>query len=111
MVAFEDEYRAYQEALTQALRMVRPRAEVSKARPDDLPDALARLEPDMVICSRPDTGYGEVWIELSMEPGAPSRVRVGEQRSEVVNPTLDYILSVVDEAEGTSGAVSGADGK
>lgn len=100
MVAFEDEYRAYQEALTEALRMVRPRADVTTVRTDELPDALARLEPDLVICSRPDTGHGAAWIELSMEPDAPSRVRVGERRSEIANPPLDYIISVVDEVAG-----------
>lgn len=110
MVAFEDEYRAYQEALTEALRMMRPRAEVSMARPDDLPNSLARFQPDLVICSRPDTGSGAAWIELSMEPGVLSRVRVGEHRSEIVNPSLDYILSVVEEVEGASGTADGTGG-
>lgn len=87
--------------------MVRPRAEVATARTDDLPDALERLEPDLVICSRPDAGYGAAWIELSMEPGEPSRVRVGEHRSEIVNPPLDFILSVVDEVGRMSGATGG----
>jgi hypothetical protein len=103
VVAFEDEYRAYQEALTEALRIMRPRAEVSTVRPEAPPDALARLEPDLVICSRPDEGYGAAWIELSMEPGAPSRVRAGDRRSEIVNPPLDFILSVADAVEGAPG--------
>lgn len=103
-MAFEEEYHAYQEALTEALRMVRPRTRVSTASVEDLPDALERLEPNLTISSRPDTGAGTAWIELSTEPSAPSRVRVGERRLEVVNPTLDGILSIVDEVEGLADA-------
>jgi hypothetical protein len=109
LVAFEDEYRAYGEALTEALRMVRPRAAVSSARADDLPEAVARLHPDLTISSRPDPGGVTAWVELSMEPERPSRVRVGERRSETTNPDLDLLLSIVDEVEGLAEAGNGAE--
>ena len=39
------------------------------------------------------------WVELSLDPERPSRVRLGEQRWETLNPSLEELLSVVDEAE------------
>ncbi|HET7480611.1 MAG TPA: hypothetical protein VFJ72_13980 [Rubrobacteraceae bacterium] len=107
MVAFEDEYRAYQEALASALRMLRPHAEVSTDRPEDETSASARLRPDLAIRNRADPGEGLAWLELSMEPGLPSRVRIGEQSSTVVNPSLEEILYIVDEVERLTRATTG----
>lgn len=99
MVAFEDEYRAYQEALASALRTLRPHAEVSTDYPERAPDSPSHPWPDLVICNRTDPGEGLAWLELSMEPGQPSNLRIGEHRSRVANPSLEEILLVVDEVE------------
>lgn len=107
MVAFEDEYRAYQEALASALRTLRPHAGVWTAYPERVPDSPSRAWPDLVICNRPDPGEGLAWLELSMEPGLPSNLRIGEHRSVVTNPSLEEILSVVDEVERRIDATTG----
>lgn len=99
MVVFEEEYRAYQDALVSALRALRPHAEISTTCPERAPDSPSRPWPDVVICNRTDTGEVLAWLELSMEPGLPSNLRIGEHRSSVANPSLEEILSVVDEAE------------
>lgn len=99
LVAFEDEYRAYQDALASALRTLRPHAEVSTAYPERATDPPSHPWPDLVICNRPDPGESLAWLELSMEPALPSNLRIGEHRSRVANPSLEEILSVVDEVE------------
>jgi hypothetical protein len=38
-------------------------------------------------------------VELSLDPERPSRVRLGEQRWETLNPSLEELLSVVDGTE------------
>lgn len=99
MVAFEDEYRAYQEALASALRTLRPQVEVSTDYSERAPESPTHPWPDLMICNRPDPGESLAWLELSMEPGLPSNLRIGEHRSKIANPSLEEILSVVDEVE------------
>ncbi|HEX2729924.1 MAG TPA: hypothetical protein VHM16_09210 [Rubrobacteraceae bacterium] len=111
MVAFEDEYRAYQEALASALRTLRPRAEVSTDYPERAPDSPSHPWPDLVVCNQPDPGGGLAWLELSMEPGVPSNLRIGEHRSRIANPSLQEILSVVDEVERLTDTATGAGNK
>jgi hypothetical protein len=40
----------------------------------------------------------EAWVELSIDPQQPSRIRLGEQRLEKLNPSLEEVLWVVNEA-------------
>lgn len=107
MVAFEDEYRAYQDALASALRTLRPHAEVSTSYPEVAPGSSPRPWPELVICNRPDPGESLAWLELSMEPGRTSKLRIGEHLSRVANPSLEEILSVVDEVERLTDAATG----
>lgn len=63
---------------------------------------MARLEPFLVICDRPgspDHDSVPAWVELSLEPSLSTRVRLYGQRRELVNPTLEDLVEVVDEAE------------
>ena len=70
---------------------------------EELEGELARLDPQVVICSRPEpAGAGarqEAWVELPLEPIRPMQVRRGGRRSEAADPTLEALLAVVDEAE------------
>ncbi|HJQ29068.1 MAG TPA: hypothetical protein VJ827_06985 [Rubrobacter sp.] len=56
--------------------------------------------PDIVICSQPkdcDANFLRAWIELSLDPTQPTKVRVDGEYSEVINPTLDALLVIIDE--------------
>jgi hypothetical protein len=100
----EDEYRAYREVIAAGLETLRPRTEVAAVGLDQLGGELARLDPEVVVCSRPgslaEAGGRLAWIELSLDTTRPTKVSVGGRRSESVNPTLETLLAVIDEAEG-----------
>ena len=104
MVAMEDEYRAYREVIAAALETLRPGTEVTAIELDRLDGELARLDPQVVVCSRPG-GPAEAegrlaWVELSLNPTRPTKIYLGGRRSESVDPTLETLLTVIDEAEG-----------
>ena len=100
----EDEYRAYREVIVAALEALRPGTKVATVGLDQLGGELARLDPQVVVCSRPGSlaeAEGRLaWIELSLDTTRPTKVSVGGRRSESVNPTLETLLAVIDEAEG-----------
>lgn len=63
---------------------------------------MERYGPDIVICSLPKDGDAncvQAWIELSLDPTQPTKVRVDGVYSEVINPTLDALLVLIDEVE------------
>ncbi len=72
---------------------------------DELEAEVKRLDPQLVIfSSRPDLAEAlgdEVpsWVRLSQHPERPWRIRVGERRGELLNPTLEELISVLDETE------------
>ncbi len=104
LLAFEDEYRAYMEAMAAALRTFRPEVEVALTEGRSLEAELERLDPQLLISSPPlpENPVDEelvARIELSPEPDQASRFRVRERRWESMNPTLGEILPVVDETK------------
>ena len=102
LVAFEDEYRAYQGAISSAIQVLRPGVEVETIGADALMEGLAGFTPQAVICSRPEgpVPAGRVaWIELPPEPDQTARARLGDRHFELDNPSLEKVLEVVDEAE------------
>jgi F420-dependent methylenetetrahydromethanopterin dehydrogenase len=102
LIAFEDEYRAYREVLAAAIRVLRRRAQVESAELDALAQEVERLDPHLVVCSRPNTvdpGGRPAWVELPIDPIRPARVCVGGRYSERTNPTMEVLLGVVDEVE------------
>jgi hypothetical protein len=98
LVALSEEYRAYEDAIASALRALRPQDEVATARLDRLLERIDALEPDLVMCGIPDPGRTPAWVELSTDPGKPTRIRVGTRTSETTNPDLSLLLSLVEEA-------------
>ena len=104
LIAIEDEYRAYREVIAAGLEALRPGTEVAAVGLDRLEGELARLDPEVVVCSRPgslaEAEGRPAWIELSLDTTRPTKVSVGGRRSESVNPTLETLLAVIDEAEG-----------
>lgn len=107
LVAFEDVYRLYREALAGAIREVRPHLCVRAVSPDGLEAAVARLDPILVICDRPNTvspNGRPAWYEFRPEPGRSSVLCLGGEYSEVGDPAVEEMLSAVDEAESLSRA-------
>jgi hypothetical protein len=69
---------------------------------DTLGEAVERFDPELVICSRPnivDPGGRIAWVELSIDSTRSSKVCVGGRYSESTNPTLEVLLTVIDEVE------------
>ncbi len=106
LVALEDEYRTYMEAMAAAIREFRPDIEVVAITggSEDLEAGVTRLDPQLVICNPPvpENPVGErlALIELSPDSARATHFRVGERRWQSMNPTLGEILSVVDETKG-----------
>ena len=102
LLAFEEEYRVYGQALADAIRGFRSYVQVAITDTGGMEAQEERFDSQLVICSSPipsnpvdPTLIGS--IELSPEPDQASRFRLGGRRWESTNPTLDEILSVVDE--------------
>ncbi len=102
LVALEDDYRTYRETIAVALRILRPDAEVESATLGALEEELERFDPQVVICgSHEEAGSASrpAWIELSLDPTRPAKICVGGRRSELVDPTLEALLKVIDGFE------------
>jgi hypothetical protein len=106
LLAFEEEYRMYMEAMEAAIRAFRPEVELqvaATANAEELAAAVESAETQLVICSPPTSGNlvdcRPARIELSVETDRPSRFRVGERIWESANSTLGEILPVIDETK------------
>ena len=102
LLAFEEEYRVYGEALAKAIHTFRLHHEVALTNTRELEAQVERFDPQLVICtspipSNPVASQLIASMELSPEPDQASRFRVGERHWESTNPTLGEMLSVVDE--------------
>ena len=102
LLAFDKEHRAYGEFIATAIRRARPHLEAKAVLREELEEELHHSDPYLVICSPPvpdnPVSSREAWVELSVDPQQPSRIRLGEQRLEKLNPSLEEMLWVVDEA-------------
>ena len=101
MIAFEKEYRAYRDVVSAGIQALRPGTEVVTVELEDLEEALARFDPQLVVCGNrhytEQLFCGSPWIELSMDPTKPTKFFIDGDVSEHTNPTLDTMLSVIDE--------------
>jgi hypothetical protein len=103
LVCLENDYRTYREVIAAGIHLLRPHTKVVTADLDVLEDEVRRLDPHLVICSLPATAdYGEIlcWVKLSLErPTQASLVCIDGRYSEHHNPTLEDLLTVLDEVE------------
>jgi hypothetical protein len=103
LVAFEEEYRIYQDAIMRTFRLLRPHIEVSVAELGTLEAKVAHLDPHLVICDRPDAvGAADVpaWLVLpTKDYGHSAKLCLGGEYSEVNGLGLDELLRIVDGAE------------
>ncbi|MDQ5830554.1 MAG: hypothetical protein M3324_12015 [Actinomycetota bacterium] len=99
-MAMEDNYRAYREMISAALRILRPGTEVESTTLEALKEELERFDPQVVICEghedeEPDDRPA-AWIELSFDPTLPTKISVGGRHLERTNPTMEELLEVID---------------
>ena len=69
---------------------------------DQLGDEVARLDPHLVVCSRPNTvepAGRPAWLELPPNPDRLAKICVDGERSEASNPALEDLLWVLNETE------------
>ena len=100
IIGFDDEYHAYRETLAATIRILRPEAEVMTVEQEKIGGVVKRFGPDIVIGGQfkdGDLDDVRAWIELALDPTQPTKVRVDGQYSEVVNPTLDKLLVIIEE--------------
>ena len=103
LVAYEEAYRSYRDALVRAIKDHRPHFVVLEATLRELKLALERLEPHAVVCSRPSTEYPRgakgAWVELPIEPTRSGDICIGGDHEGAVNLELEQVLSALDETE------------
>jgi hypothetical protein len=69
---------------------------------DALGEEVGRFDPQLVICSRPNTvdpNGRPAWIELPPKPHRWTDICLDGEHSKAINPTLEELLHVVDEIE------------
>ena len=97
--------RVYRDAIGNAIRELRPHVEVVILEPDEVEGAVARLDPDLVICdgsASPNTDGRSAWVEYDPHEQPPATVSLDGQHTELEEVELKDLLSVVDEAEALS---------
>jgi len=103
LVAYEEAYRSYRDALVRAIGTQRPHFTLLGTTLGGLEEALERFEPHAVVSSRPRAEYPGggrgAWVELPAEPSRGGEVCVGGDREGAVNPGLGRVLDALDEAE------------
>lgn len=100
LISYEESHLAYRDVVADSIRALRPRTEVRTVYLQALEDEIERVDPHLVICSRPNTfdlGGRTAWVTLAPEPDDPSEVCLDGRRRVVENPGLDELLAVVDE--------------
>jgi hypothetical protein len=102
ITSFEDTFRAYQGVLAAAIKILRPDVEVKTVELEELRRMVERFEPELVI----GRGFDEEdmrgvpgWVGLSLDPANLTRVSIRGNYEEIVNPTLDKILEIIEEVE------------
>jgi hypothetical protein len=102
LIAFEENYRVYRDTIRTAIKQYRPYLEVEVVALGSLKVEIRRLDPHLVISSRPNTvnlGGRAAWLTLSPLPDEPSEFCLNGRRSVFENPSLKELLAVIDETE------------
>jgi hypothetical protein len=96
------EPRSYREVIGSAIQHLRPHIEVLIVEPEELVEEVVRLDPELVICSTPDTRMGSSkhsWVEYRPYEETACRVSVGSKNWQLKNVGFKDLLSVVDQTE------------
>jgi hypothetical protein len=103
LVVYEDSYRSYGETMAEAVRSLKPGAEVSPVQARELASEVDRFDPHLVVCNRPnavDPGGRVAWVQLSDDPDEPSEFCLGGRRWGALNPGLGEVLEILGGTEG-----------
>ncbi len=106
LVVYEDSYRSYGETMAEAVRSLKPGAEVSPVQARELASEVDRFDPHLVVCNRPnavDPGGRVAWVQLSDDPDEPSEFCLAGRRWGARNPGLGEVLALLDRTGGCSG--------
>ena len=107
-MAFEDVRRVYRDVIARALCELRPSLEVrSVSLGEQLERPLARFDPHVVVCSRPNGGHSGgrgAWVEIPTDDKATdeerlARVCVDGERWRTDGPPLSELLEVIDRTQ------------
>ena len=85
-VVMAAEPRVYREAIGETIKDLKPHIEVAIVDPEDLKRAVSNLDPELVICSQPDTFTPEgrpAWIEFRPYDEPTAKVCLGGRYSEL----------------------------
>ncbi len=102
LISYEESYRAYSDALERAIGGLHPDAEVAACRLAEIDEQLESFDPHLVVSSGPNTvdpGGRAAWYKLSNEPDEPSEACLGGRSWQRPNPTLEDLLSFIEEVE------------
>jgi hypothetical protein len=102
LVAIEDDYRSYRDVIAAGIRVLRPRIEVETAPIGELEEQIERFDPQLVVCSQPNTLASRrcaAWVELPLNPLRPTKICVAGRYSKRTNPAIDVLIAVIDEVE------------
>ena len=101
LIAIENRHRVYFETMEEFLRVTRPRLEVRLASSRGLHGELRRFGPQIVVPAGapvPIPDLSPCWVELSLDPSIATVFRTGRVRREVLNPSIEHLIAVIDEA-------------
>ena len=100
LISYEESHLSYRDIVAEVIRELRPQAEVRTVYLRALGDEIERVDPHLVICSRPNTldpGGRAAWVKLAAEPEDTSEACVAGRRRVLENPGLEVLLDIVDE--------------
>ena len=96
-----NEQRAYREVLASALQALRPGFSVTLVEPEGIDEAVGRLAPHLVLCSRL-TELLETrvpnWVALYPDGAARVLISLVGLRSDAADLELADLLAIVDRA-------------
>ena len=101
LIAIEDRHRVYREAIGEFLQASRPRLDVRLASSWALSGELRRFGPQIVVYGGPPVPIPDLlhcWVGLSLDSGVATVFRTGRVSREVLNPSVKYLLTMIDEA-------------
>jgi hypothetical protein len=94
LVAFDEVYRTYREVIAAGIQLLRPQVEVTTTDLDELEQEVARLHPQVVVCSRDRPASvppGVAWIVVRFD-SIPATSEL----------TLEKLLEAIDRVQETS---------
>jgi DNA-binding NarL/FixJ family response regulator len=100
LISYEETHLSYRDVVADVIRELRPHADVRTVYLRALEEEIGRVDPHLVICSRPnsvDPGGRMAWVTLAPEPEDASEVCLAGRRRVLDNPGLEVLLEIVDE--------------